>query len=148
MDRVKTILILICSALMTKLGVLAIPVLLMVGCNLIDYVTGLCAAKYRNEKISSAVGINGIVKKVCMWVLVLIGSWIDVLLKYSVEQINLNIGINNIVATIVCIWIVVNEMISILENMNDIGVDLPPFLMPIIKNIQTTVEKTADGKDE
>lgn len=41
------------SALFAWLGVVAVPFLLLVLLQLIDYGTGLAAAKYRSEKISS-----------------------------------------------------------------------------------------------
>jgi phage-related holin len=44
---------------------------------------------------------------------------------------------------VVAVWIVCNELISILENMVDIGVDIPAFLMPIVKHIKKTVEDEA-----
>lgn len=77
MEKVKTMIIAAMSALMSWLGILAVPVFLLVGCNIIDYVTGLCAAKYRKDKkISSYKSIRGIIKKVCMWLLILVGfSW-------------------------------------------------------------------------
>ena len=44
------------------------------------------------------------------------------------------------------IWLICNEIISILENINDIGVTLPPFLDPIVKNLKSQVEqKTTDA---
>ena len=43
----KTVLIVAVSIVMDFLGILAIPVFLMVGCNIIDYITGLMASKYR-----------------------------------------------------------------------------------------------------
>lgn len=146
MTKIKAIWTAILSAAMSVFGVLTIPVLLMVGCNVIDYITGLRAAKYRGEKISSEKGFQGIYKKICMWILVLIGSWIDVLINYAVEYIGAGFQLPFIVATVVCIWIVVNEIISILENMIDSGVDMPPFLMPLIKRIKTDVEKVAEGE--
>ena len=45
-------------------------------------------------------------------------------------------------------WLVVNEIISILENMVDIGVDMPPFLLPIVKYIRKQVEEKANIPDE
>jgi phage-related holin len=42
------------------------------------------------------------------------------------------------------VWIICNEIISILENINDIGVTLPPFLMPIVRNLKSQVEDKAD----
>ena len=56
------------SMLAALLGVLYVPVLLMVACNVIDYITGLFAAKYRTDGgISSYRSMRGIIKKVTMW---------------------------------------------------------------------------------
>ncbi len=143
MDKVKASVIAVGSALMSWLGILAIPVFLLVGCNVIDYITGLFAAKYRTEEISSYKGIRGIIKKVCMWLLVLIGAWLDILINYAIHTAGFELTIPFIVATIVAVWLVVNEMISILENMIDIGVDIPPFLLPIVKYIKKQAEEKA-----
>lgn len=148
MDKVKVTVIAVVSALMSWLGILAVPVFLLVGCNLIDYFTGICAAKYRTETINSYKGIRGIIKKVCMWLLVLIGAWIDILLNYAVECAGIAITIPFVVATVVAVWLVVNEIISILENMVDIGVDMPPFLLPIVKYIKKKTEETAEIAEE
>ena len=147
MDKVKGTVIAVVSALMSWLGILAIPVFLLVGCNVIDYLTGICAAKYRTEPISSYKGIRGIIKKVCMWLLVLIGAWIDILINYAIHTAGIELTIPFIVATVVAVWLVVNEIISILENMIDIGVDMPPFLLPLMKNIKKKTEDTVKIKD-
>lgn len=143
MDKIKTTLIIVISAIMDFLGILAIPVFLMVACNIIDYITGLMASKYREEQISSYIGIRGITKKVCMWLLVLVGSFIDIIINYTAEYMGIGFKIPFIVATFVAVWIVVNEMLSILENIIDIGVVLPPFLMPIVRLIRKEVESVA-----
>ena len=144
MDKVKATVIAALSVLMSWLGILAIPVLLLVGCNVIDYITGLMAAKFRQDgKISSYKSVRGITKKVCMWMLVIVGSFMDILIQYAVEVAGLGITIPFVVATIVAVWLVVNEIISILENLVDIGVDLPPFLMPGVKYIKKQVEDKA-----
>lgn len=144
MDKVKATVIAALSVLMSWLGILAIPVLLLVGCNIIDYITGLMAAKFRQDgKISSYKSVRGITKKVCMWMLVVVGSFMDILIQYAVEVAGLGITIPFVVATVVAVWLVVNEIISILENLMDIGVDLPPFLMPVVKYIKKQVEDKA-----
>lgn len=148
MDKVKVTVTAVISALMSWLGILAVPVFLLVGCNLIDYFTGLCAAKYRAEEVNSYKGIRGIIKKVCMWLLVLIGAWIDILINYAVECAGVSLTIPFVVATVVAVWLVVNEIISILENMLDIGVAMPPFLMPAAKYIKKQVEEKADITDQ
>lgn len=148
MDKVKIMVIAVMSAFMSWLGILALPVLLLVTCNLIDYFTGLCAAKYRSEGISSYKGIRGIIKKVCMWLLIIVGAVVDALLNYGAEYIGLGITIPFIVATVVAVWLIVNEIISILENIVDIGVEMPPFLLPLVKNIKNQVEEKAGRTEE
>lgn len=148
MDKIKAVIIAITSAVMSFLGVLAIPVLMLVGCNIIDYFTGIIASKYRGENISSYKGMRGIVKKVCMWLLILIGAWIDTLIQYAVSNAGLDIQLTFLVAIVVSVWLVVNEIISILENMIDIGVDMPPFLMPLVKRIKKATEEKASVDEE
>lgn len=139
----------ITSVLSSFLGVLYIPVLLMVSCNVIDYITGLAAAKYRKDGgISSYKSIRGIVKKVTMWMLVAVGVIIDSLISYSANTIGLNIPFKFLVACVVAIWIVCNELISILENMIDIGVNIPPFLIPIVKRIKSNTEEKVKIDEE
>lgn len=144
MDKVKVTVIAVVSALMSWMGILAVPVLLLVGCNIIDYATGLCAVKYRNDSISSYKSIRGITKKVCMWLLVVVGAFIDVLIQYAVECAGIGLTVPFVVATVVAVWLVVNEIISILENMSDIGVNMPPFLLPLMKYIKKQVEDKAE----
>ena len=150
MDKVKVTVIAVVSALMSWLGILAVPVLLLVGCNIIDYATGLAAVKYRNDNISSYKSIRGIIKKICMWLLVVVGVFMDILIQYAVSTAGIDLAVPFVVATIVAVWLVVNEIISILENMIDIGVKMPPFLLPIVKYIKKQVEDkaTLDGAED
>lgn len=136
------------SFLSSLLGVLAIPVILLVVSNVIDYVTGLLAAKYRSQNIDSYVGLRGIVKKICMWLLVVVGAMVDELIFYSIQNVGVELPFSFLVACVVAIWLVCNEIISILENIDDIGVNLPPFLKELVKNLKHQVEAQVDIKDE
>ena len=146
--KVQIMITAVVSTLMSWLGILAIPVFLLVGCNVIDYITGLLAAPYRTEPVSSYKGIRGIVKKVCMWLLVIVGAWLDSLINYAAECAGLPISLPFIVAIVVAVWLTLNEIISILENIIDIGVPLPPFLLPIVKHIKQAVEDKASIADK
>lgn len=132
------------SFLSSILGILAVPVYLMVACNVIDYITGLAAAKYREQNINSYKGLWGIIKKVCMWFLVVVGAVLDVLLAYSAETLGITLPFTFLIACVVAIWIICNEIISILENIADIGVELPPFLAGLVRNIKHQVEDKVD----
>lgn len=148
-NTIKGFVTAIAAFLSALLGTLYIPVLLMIGCNIIDYITGLMAAKYRTDGgISSYKSIKGIQKKVSMWLLVVVGAFIDQLLKYASTTVGITIPVTFLVACVVAVWIICNEIISILENIIDIGVSVPAFLMPLVKNIKSQTEKIADMNDE
>lgn len=141
MSKAKTIIIAFFATLTSLLGNLAIPVYLLVGFNVVDYLTGILAAKNRGQQVSSYYGFIGIAKKVCMYLLVGVGVGVDVLLKYIIETLGLPLILPFIVGCVVAVWLVLNEIISILENLNDIGTPMPPFLMPLVKRIRGTVEE-------
>lgn len=139
-SKIKAIIITIFSIVFNWLGILAVPVFILVGCNVIDYGTGLAAAKYREEAVSSYKGIKGIIKKVCQWLLIVVGAMLDYLIQYAADYIGIGIQIPFIVATVVAVWLITNEMISIIENMVDIGAPIPAFLLPLIKGIKRATE--------
>ena len=148
MNKIKSVFVAFFSALAGWLGILAVPMLFLVLCNLIDYITGLMAGPNRGEKINSYKGFRGIAKKICMWLLVGVGAMIDWLIIYAGNTIGITIPINFLIACIVAVWLIANEIISILENMVDIGVKIPPFLLPLVKNIKKQVEDKATLKEE
>lgn len=148
MDKEKTIFITVFGTIFSAMKILAVPVFLLLGCNLIDYLTGIAAANYREEKVSSYKGIRGIIKKVCMWLLIVVGWMMDVLLQYATVTMGLALNLPFIVATVVSVWLICNEIISILENMIDMDVDIPPFLMPLVHMIKQQTQKKIETKKE
>ena len=134
--------------LSSVLGILYIPVLLMVACNIIDYITGLMAAPNRKDGINSYKSMRGICKKVTMWLLVVVGAIIDQLLKYASATLGIAPPFTFLIACIVAIWIICNELISILENMVDIGVNIPAFLLPLVKHIRTQVDEMTGAENK
>ena len=126
-----------------RLGALAAPLYILVLLNMMDYVTGFVAAPYRGEKRSSAVGFRGIAKKVCMWLLVALGGVLDWLVAYAMEPVGIEVPFHFLVAALVAVWLICNEIVSILENIGDIGVELPPFLMRLVQWIKAATEDKA-----
>lgn len=153
MDKIKNVILCIAAAVTGWLGILAVPIYILVVCNLFDYLTGIVAAKNRGKEVSSYFGMImiGIVKKVFMYILVIIGVFVDIMLNFIASQFGEAIGVHAhksyVVGALVATWLVLNEFISIMENLNDIGVPMPPFLQPIISRLKKQVEKE-EGKDE
>ncbi len=148
MSYAKAFVTVAASFLSSVLGILYVPVLLMVACNVIDYITGLWAAPKRaadpgrtdDNGIKSYKSILGIIKKVTMWLLVVVGAIVDQLLLYACQVMGYQIHLTFLVACVVAVWIVCNELISILENMVDIGISLPGFLMPLVCNLKNSID--------
>ena len=139
----------ISSVLSSMLGILYIPVLLLVTCNIVDYTTGLIAAKYRDDgTISSYKSFRGIFKKISMWMLGVVGVVVDQLLKYTTDTIGLKFPFQFLIACIVAVWLICNELISILENIKDAGVNIPAFLLPLVKNIKSQTETSVNMENE
>ena len=147
-NTIKGVLASVMGVLNSIFGILAIPIVLLVVCNIIDYVTGILASKFRGQEISSYKGIRGITKKIGMWLLVVVGAIIDELLAYSVAQLGLVMPFTFMIACIVAVWIICNELISILENLKDMEVPLPDFLVKLTKNIKSQIENKASAKKE
>ncbi|MGO5053594.1 phage holin family protein [Lachnospiraceae bacterium LCP25S3_G4] len=144
-NKIKALITVFFAALTSLFGILAIPIFVLVVCNVIDYFTAIPAAPKRGEKVNSKKGMAGIFKKVIMYMLIIVASVLDMLIAHTGSIIGITLPFSYGIACIVTIWLALNEMISILENVSDMGVQLPPFLMPIIKYVKSQVEdKTKD----
>lgn len=116
----------------------------MVGVMLLDYVSGMCAA-WTTKMLNSRVGIIGIIKKVGYLGLVAVGMAVDYLITSGLTHVGINLQINYCVGMIVTIWLIINELISILENLDRIGIPLPNFLVKIVNKLKNSIdEKTED----
>ena len=139
-DKIKLWFVTVFTAINGALGNLAIPFYILVAANIIDYATGICAAKYRGERVQSAVGFHGIAKKVCMWLLVAVGAMTDCIVNVMTATLHIELGFANLVAIAVTLWLAANELISILENISDIGTPLPPFLVKLTQAVRDSSE--------
>ena len=79
-----------------------------------------------------------------MWLLVAVGAILDWLLSFAAANIGVTIPFHFLVASVAAVWLIANEIISILENVKDIGAPLPPFLLKLAKNIKSKTEEAAD----
>ena len=153
-NYIKITIIAMGAGLTAWLGNLAIPVYILIMLNLIDYITGLMACTYRGETRNSKRGMQGMLKKMSMWVLVGLGAVVDWLLVYAVATLGVVLPFDFLAGILVAVWLICNEIISIIENIDDIGVSVP-FLNKIIKTIRGTIEDKMevpgfddDGKNE
>ena len=141
-DKIKIAFVAVFTAVNGWLGALAVPFYFLLLTNIIDYATGIVAAVCRGERVSSDIGFKGIVKKVCMWLLVLAGHIVDFIIVEMGHTMQIEFGVTCLVALAVIFWLLANELISILENISDIGTPLPPFLTKLVEMVK---EKSEDS---
>lgn len=101
----------------------------------LDYITGVIAAWY-NKELSSYTGFRGIAKKVAMFVFVIIGHQLDVVVGNS----------EHFMRDAVLMFIIGTEGISILENLNRMGVEVPRVLMQSLERVSGEKRKRPSHK--
>lgn len=150
MDKHSTIKAL-CSVVMAGLTayfrVIAVPVALLFVVMLIDYASGVANAYARGEW-SSKVGIRGIVKKVGYMGVVIVAAVFDWLIYSGLKGVGVSFDGSYYFGLIVTIWLIINECISILENLGELGVPLPGFLLRGIKKLQKQIEDKGGNDNE
>lgn len=135
------------GALAAYFNILAVPIVVLVAVMLIDWITGLAGAS-ATGKLNSRVGVVGIVKKVCYLALVAVGMVVDYLILSALVSIGISLQINYCFGMIITVWLIINELISILENLGELGVPIPDFLRKSIHKIKDSVDsKTGDKND-
>ncbi|MBO5099175.1 MAG: phage holin family protein [Clostridia bacterium] len=88
-----------------------------------DYITGIMSAIY-NKKLSSRIGFNGILKKLCILSIICLSN-------LAGEAV----GIGEIRFIAISFYIG-NEAISILENAGEMGVPFPQKLLEILQQLE------------
>lgn len=116
------------------LGVWNLPLQILMGAILADYVCGTMKAFYLGE-VSSRVGYKGLIKKVGILFMVVVGQFADMILGL------------NILRNAICLAYAVNELWSICENVSAMGVYIPPFIKDKLVQIKVLVENVDDKKE-
>lgn len=131
------------SALLAYFHVMLIPLIVLLGVMIADYISGMIKA-WINAELSSKIGIKGIVKKLCYALVIVVASCIDWLIATGLTAVGTEIKRTYYFGVLVTVWLIINEMISILENLSTIGVPLPGFLNKVIKRLKSSVEKESE----
>ena len=86
-----------------------------------------------------------------MYVLIFVGFGIDCMIGYVTETFHMQSPFPLLFSAIVASWLVINELISITENCELIGLTIPvlaPVLQFIKRQIESAADIDSDTKDE
>ncbi len=130
---------------------LIVPVIVLAAVMLADYGSGLARA-WVTKELSSRIGVLGIVKKVAYLFVVGVAITVDFVVQFAAGKAGLDFGSVYFFGLLVTIWLILNECISILENLGGIGVPLPGFLLKLIERLRSSAEAgasaAADGRED
>lgn len=132
------------------LGIIVIPIIVLCAVMILDYITGMISA-WKARELSSRRGAFGVVKKLCYLIAVCVGIGVDWLIYSGLKSMDVSLGVTVFFGVLVSIWLIITELISILENLQKIGVPLPGFLGKMLKRLKITTEELTDkeeNKDE
>lgn len=97
--------------------------------NILDYVTGMAKGSLTHS-ISSRTGRKGIIKKFLNWVILIIGFGMSPVLNDLGNVIGADVTmISPLIGYYLLSMMIVNEATSILENLVEMGVPVPPFFI-------------------
>lgn len=110
-----------------------------------DYITGVIAA-HMNEGISSGEAYKGAIKKFSYAFMVLMAFCFDFVIHQLTTDLGINFNYPAVFGVLSICWLISTDGISILENLLEIGVDVPKFLISGLKIFKGKVEKTGENK--
>ncbi len=130
------------GALAAYFNILLVPLAVLICVMIIDYGTGMAEA-YINKTLNSRIGVKGILTKIGYLVLVCVGGVVDYLIGAGLASAGIDYS-SYCFGLIVAVWLIINELISILENLSELGTPIPQFLVKIVHRLKDSVDSKTD----
>ena len=122
-----------------------VSIIVLIIAMVLDYISGIIKS-YETNTLSSKIGAKGIIKKFSYFLVIIISFIIDfILCNYTLNEINIYYPI---ISEIIIAWFVINEVISILENVSEIGVPLPKFIINITSHLKNNLDNININKGD
>ncbi len=121
---------------------------------LLDYISGFLAAKRESIKypdnsnfgLDSRKGILGIIKKAGYTLIVMVAFLCDYMISEVGDYFGISLENNVLFGWITLFWLMLNELLSITENLGRMGVPVPGYLKKVIAVLKSDVEKKGEEK--
>ena len=126
---IKIAVVTACGAFTAAYGWLGWLVVSWVGCMLLDYITGTCAA-CKAGQWSSSLARGGLWHKAGMIFAAVAAGVLDLVIGQLLNNTGMSLPFDygNFVTPIVLCWYIVTELGSIVENAAALGAPIPPVL--------------------
>lgn len=135
------------SELMNATGVFIFMLILLM---VIDFITGVLTTIIRKlqgdqtQGLSVQIAIAGFLKKIICYSMLAVAMALDALLYMSSGTLHVTLPTKAFFSTIVCLWFIFSELISIIENVSNSGAKVPGWLEKIVQVLLKKVDEKAD----
>lgn len=114
-----------------------------------DIVTGLIKCKVTGKPINSKDGTIGFWRKMALFMALFFGVFLDVFFPVLLGAVSLELPFKLPIGTVVGCYIVINESISIIENINAAAPHaLPKWIKKLLKGAGDTIDKGGQDNDK
>lgn len=138
-----------------KLGILFPVLCALAAMMIVDYTTGMLASK--TEAIdhpgdsgygwSSKKGAKGIIKKVGYLCVIAVAMVVDYVIATVSGTLGFTMPVSAFFGLLVAVWYLLNELLSIIENVGRMGADVPEWLLKYIAVLKDKIDSTDYGTD-
>lgn len=116
--------------------------------NIFDWLTGWYKSR-RARQESSAVGLKGIVKKLGYWILIAVAFIVStVFVKLGQDVLHVDLAFLNMIGWFTLACLMVNEVRSIIENLVELGYNVPLVLIKGLAVTEELINKTTELEEE
>lgn len=115
--------------------------------NVIDWLTGWYKS-YKLKQESSKEGLKGIIKKLGYWIIIAVAFLMSrVFVRFGSDILNINLSFLIMIGWFTLACLMVNEVRSILENLVELGYDVPKVLIDGLEVTEKLVKSKEVVKD-
>lgn len=147
-NTIKGTMALVSALIGSELEIISPAMILLIFLMMVDYVSGMLAAKKEavehpgNKKYgwSSKKSIMGIYKKLGYILILLVAVSTDYIIYALLGELGVEYQLRTVFGLLVTIWLIINELLSILENAGRMGVVLPKFLHGILAEMKEELD--------
>lgn len=129
------------------MNIMILPMIMLIAAMSADYISGVAAA-WSTGTLNSKIGKHGALKKVCYMLLVITAGITDWVVYYGFLQIGIVYEIKYYFGLVVTVWLILNELLSILENCSVMGLPVPKFLKPFIARLKILTENSVETEEK
>lgn len=148
MEKVKWLLSILFGLILSFTQKYGIMIIFVAVAIVFDFVTGLINANIKGE-VSSEIGRRGFFKKIALLVCLFFGFFLDFVIPYMCSQISVKIPFETPFGLIICFYIVLNECISICENLYACNPGImPKWIVRILQSAKEQIDNEGGGNSE